>query len=83
MKWSCGHEGHLNLDWLKRNNYSSKTLEKGRRDSALFLFAKQVHKLQSKHRVLYNNNLLITDSVFCSDLNVCEFPSNLFLYYEA
>jgi hypothetical protein len=33
IKWSCGHEGHLNLDWLKRHCYSPHTLEKARRES--------------------------------------------------
>ena len=34
MKWSCGHEGHLNLDWLKRHCHSAKTLEEARESSA-------------------------------------------------
>ncbi|CAI8039430.1 Gamma-butyrobetaine dioxygenase [Geodia barretti] len=33
MKWSCGHEGHLNLDWLRRNCYSARTLKEARRNS--------------------------------------------------
>jgi hypothetical protein len=33
IKWSCGHEGHLSLDWLRRHCYSSHTLEKARRNS--------------------------------------------------
>ena len=67
MKWSCGHEGHLNLDWLKRNNYSSKTLEKGRKDST-FLFAKQVHKLK-----VNTESVLRTDSVFCFAYDLIHF----------
>ena len=33
MKWSCGHKGHLNLDWLRRHCYSAQTLEKARRNA--------------------------------------------------
>jgi hypothetical protein len=31
MKWSCGHEGYVNLDWLKRHSYASHTLENRRK----------------------------------------------------
>ena len=33
IKWSCGHEGYLNLDWLKRHCYSRHTLENRRKRS--------------------------------------------------
>ena len=33
MKWSCGHEGYLNLDWLKKHCYSSHSLETARKNS--------------------------------------------------
>ena len=31
IKWSCGHEGYINLDWLKRNSYSCYALENHRK----------------------------------------------------
>ena len=29
--WSSGHEGHVNLDWLRRHCYSHHSLEEARR----------------------------------------------------
>ena len=33
IKWSCGHEGYVNLDWLKRHSYSSHALETRKKKS--------------------------------------------------
>ena len=44
MKWSCGHQGFLNLDWLRKHCYSSKVLEEGRKKISP-LFATQVGTL--------------------------------------
>ena len=41
MKWSCGHEGYLNLDWLRKHCYSAKNLQEGR-EKTTPLFATQV-----------------------------------------
>ena len=41
LKWSCGHEGYLNLDWLRKHCYSAKILQEGR-EKAAPLFATQV-----------------------------------------
>ena len=41
MKWSCGHKGYLNLDWMKNNCYSAHTLENGR-EKSIPTFATQV-----------------------------------------
>ena len=27
VKWSCGHEGHLQVDWLKEHCYSKHSLD--------------------------------------------------------
>jgi gamma-butyrobetaine dioxygenase len=34
MKWSCGHEGHLNLEWMRKHCYSSQSLERARKSCA-------------------------------------------------
>ena len=33
IKWSSGHEGHLNIDWLRKHCYSSHSLENARKSS--------------------------------------------------
>ena len=40
MKWSCGHEGYLNLEWLRNHCYSAHTLEVARKNSVPTLVKK-------------------------------------------
>jgi gamma-butyrobetaine dioxygenase len=47
MKWSCGHQGFLNLDWLRKHSYSSKVLEEGRKKISP-LFATQMPQMDYK-----------------------------------
>ena len=32
LRWSCGHEGHLNIDWLRKHCYAPHTLQKAMKD---------------------------------------------------
>ena len=52
IKWSCGHEGYINLDWLKRNSYSCYALET-RRKSIHPDLKKQVARLTTIVIFLY------------------------------
>ena len=44
MKWSCGHEGYVNLDWLRRHCYSNHSLDK-RHKGCIPLLSQQVYTL--------------------------------------
>ena len=47
MKWSCGHEGYTNLDWLKKHCYSSHSLKTARKNCLPPPVTKVYLKLQS------------------------------------
>ena len=51
MKWSCGHEGHVNLDWLRRHCYSNHSLDV-RRKNCSPLLPQQVKTCYIKHNIV-------------------------------